>query len=116
NRWDLSGATVIVDYAHNPHGLAAIGDVMASVTARRRGIVIGQAGDRDDDAIREFARAAWAMAPDRVFIKEMESFLRGRERGVVPALIAAELHAAGASPDSLVRCESELEAVRAALV
>jgi cyanophycin synthetase len=115
NRWDLGGIAVIVDYAHNPHGLAAISEVTGGIPARRRGLVIGQAGDRDDAAIREFARTAWSTTPDRVFIKEMESYLRGRDRGVVPALIEAELRSAGAAPESLERHPSEMDAVRAAL-
>jgi UDP-N-acetylmuramyl tripeptide synthase len=115
NRWDLGGVHVIVDYAHNPHGLAAVGEVTAAIPARRRGLVIGQAGDRDDDVIREFARTAWKTSPDRVFIKEMETYLRGRDRGVVPALIEAELKRVGAAPACLERHASEMDAVRAAL-
>jgi UDP-N-acetylmuramyl tripeptide synthase len=116
NRWQLGGVTVIVDYAHNPHGLEALAQLVAGIRARRRALVIGQAGDRDDESIRALARTAWTMRPDRVFIKEMASFLRGRERGVVTGLIEDELRRRGASADSLVRCDSELEAVRAALV
>ena len=115
NVWRFGGVTAIVDFAHNPHGLEALAHMAAALPAQRRAIVIGQAGDRDDDAIREFARAAWAMAPDRVFIKEMEIYLRGRETGVVPAMIEAELRRVGAPGDALARCPSELEAVRAAL-
>lgn len=115
NRWDLGGVAVIVDYAHNPHGLAAVALVAAGIPAKRRGLVIGQAGDRDDEAIREFARTAWSTTPNRVFIKEMESYLRGRDRGVVPALIEAELRRVGATPESLETHGSEMEAVRAAL-
>jgi cyanophycin synthetase len=115
NVWSLGGITVVVDFAHNPHGLAALAQMAAALPAQRRAIVIGQAGDRDDEAIGEFARAAWAMSPARVFIKEMEVFLRGRERGAVPAVIEAELRRCGASADMLVRADSELEAVRAAL-
>jgi UDP-N-acetylmuramyl tripeptide synthase len=115
NVWRLGGVTAVVDFAHNPHGLAALGTMAAAMPARRRGVVIGQAGDRDDESIREFARAAWAIHPERFFIKEMEPYLRGRDRGVVPALIDAELRRLGAAPESLTRYQTELEAVRAAL-
>jgi UDP-N-acetylmuramyl tripeptide synthase len=47
--WRLGGITAIVDFAHNPHGLAALTGMVAAMDARRRAIVIGQAGDRDDD-------------------------------------------------------------------
>lgn len=115
NVWRLGGVTAIVDFAHNPHGLAALAEMTAALPAERRGIVLGQAGDRDDDSIRELARAAWAMRPEHVFIKEMESYLRGREPGVVPALIESELLRAGADGAAVSRWASELEAVRASL-
>jgi cyanophycin synthetase len=114
NVWRLGGVTAIVDFAHNPHGLEALAHMAAHLPARRRGIVIGQAGDRDDASIREFARAAWSAHPDRVFIKEMDVYLRGRERGVVPAMIDAELRLSGAPAGAIVHFGTELEAVRAA--
>ena len=115
NTWRFGGLTAIVDFAHNPHGLAALAAMAASFPAKRRGLVVGQAGDRDDASIREFARTSWAMHPDRVFVKEMEIYLRGRERGVVPELILAELRVIGAREDQLERHPAELAAVRAAL-
>jgi UDP-N-acetylmuramyl tripeptide synthase len=116
NVWDLAGVTVIVDFAHNPHGLTALAEMARAMPARRRAIVVGQAGDRDDESIREFARAAATLRPDRVFIKEMEHYLRGREPGVVPAMIEREMLRMGARAESLVLCESEMGAVRAALL
>jgi len=115
NRWTIDGVEVIVDFAHNPHGLAALVATSRALPAQRRAIVIGQAGDRDDASIAEFARAAWTLDPDHVFLKEMESYLRGRERGVIPELIAAELRRSGARDESVSRHDSELDAVRAAL-
>jgi cyanophycin synthetase len=115
NVWNFDGVTAIVDFAHNPHGLLALAELSASLAAERRALVIGQAGDREDEAIRELARAGWAARPDRVFIKEMESHLRGRDRGAVPELIESELRRLGARREALSRHDSELEAVRAAL-
>lgn len=115
NLWRLGGVTVVVDFAHNPHGIEALAAMAAALPARRRGLVVGQAGDRDDGAIREFAEAAWRMRPDRVFVKEMEIYLRGRERGVVPALIERTLREAGAPAGAIEHHDSELEAVRRAL-
>lgn len=115
NVWNLGGVTAIVDFAHNPHGLEALAQTAGAMPAHRRAVVIGQAGDRDDDAIRAFAAAAWAMKPDRVFIKEMDSYRRGREPGEVPALLAAGLLGAGAASDALEHAGNEIEAVRAAM-
>lgn len=115
NVWRFGATTAIVDFAHNPHGLEALAAMAAALPATRRALVIGQAGDRDDEAIRAFARAAWALRPDRVFVKEMEIYLRGRSLGVVPAMIDAELRACGAAAEQLEHHGSELAAVRAAL-
>jgi len=115
NRWQIGGLTAIVDFAHNPHGLEALAQMAAAIPATRRGIVIGQAGDRSDDDIRAFARAAWAMRPQHAFIKEMDSYRRGREPGVIPALLAAEFIACGATSAQLSQHATELAAVREAL-
>ena len=78
-------------------------------------MVIGQAGDRDDAAIREMARAALALRPDRVLAKEMDAYLRGRAPREVPGIIADELRRAGL-PDAAVAISSgELPAVEEAL-
>jgi hypothetical protein len=76
---------------------------------------MGQAGDRDDGAIRDFARSAWRFHPDRIVLKEMEKYLRGRAYGEVTALLEAEFLRLGASPEAIGRAESEFEAVVAAL-
>jgi len=115
NVWNVGGAKFILDFAHNPHGVGALARMMAALPAERRAIVMGQAGDRDDASIRELAGSAWTMRPDRVFIKELEEYLRGRERGVVPAILEEEFRALGAREGVVSRHENELDGVRAAL-
>ena len=115
NLLDLGGVRVLLDYAHNPHGMRALAALARSLPATRRLLLIGQAGDRDDGAIRELVRAAWAIAPDRIVIKEMTAHLRGREPGAIPAVIEDELRRAGAQPGTIEHAASEVEGVRAAL-
>jgi cyanophycin synthetase len=115
NLFQLDGVNVLVDFAHNPHGMAALVEVADSLPAQRRLIVLGQAGDRDDESIRGLARAAWEAEPDLVVIKEMSKYLRGRDEGVVPALIESELREIGAPAEAVLRAESEIEAVRTVL-
>jgi UDP-N-acetylmuramyl tripeptide synthase len=114
----VGDVTAVVDYAHNPAGLTALLGAAAALPARRRLLVLGQAGDRDDDAIADLARAAWAHGSvDRVQLKEVESMLRGRAPGDVPARLRTALDAAGAPPEVVaggVAC-TEVEATRAAL-
>ena len=115
NLYEHDGIRVVVDYAHNPHGIAALAAALERVSSTRRLVVIGQAGDRDDAAIREMARAALALRPDRVVAKEMDAYLRGRERGVVPGIIADELQRAGLPEAAVAVSPGELPAVEDAL-
>jgi len=111
----LAGVTVIIDYAHNPHGMAALAATVAAIPARRRLVLIGQAGDRSDEAIRALARSALALRPDRIVLKEMERYLRGREPGEIPAIMADELRKHGVPGEAVTMPGTELAAVRDAL-
>jgi UDP-N-acetylmuramyl tripeptide synthase len=112
---ELGGVHLFLDYVHNPHGMAALGAALASYPARRRLVLLGQAGDRDDTAIRELARAALALRPDRVVLKEMEAYLRGRAPGEITRLMTASLMEAGYPREAITAAPTELDAVRAAL-
>lgn len=114
NLFSLGGVTAIVDFAHNPHGMDALARLVRQMPARRRLVVIGQAGDRDDDSIRALTRSVVAMSPDRIIVKELIRYLRGRAPGEVQRVIRSELEAAGTKAD-VVEIEGELEAVRDAL-
>ena len=117
-RFDHRGATVLLDYAHNPAGLAQLLTVARSLlapaspvqAAARLGLLLGQAGNRDDLAIAELARTAAQTPPDRVLIKELPLMLRGRAAGSVSSLIEQTLLSAGLPPESLARVEDEATA------
>lgn len=115
NLFKRYGVRILVDYAHNPHGIAALLDIAQALPAERRLILLGQAGDRSDEAIRDLARAAWELRPDQVIVKELPELLRGRPAGVVPVLLADELQRLGMAPTRIGRAASEIEAVRQAL-
>jgi UDP-N-acetylmuramyl tripeptide synthase len=111
---EIAGVRVLLDFAHNPHGVSAIANLVASIPAARRLVLLGQAGDRTDAEIRALAAAVWSMRPDRIVIKEMDSYLRGREPGEIPALFRAELAQQGVPADAITVADSETEAVRSA--
>ena len=115
NLLTIGGIRVLVDFAHNPHGMEALVAFARALPASRRLVVIGQAGDRDDGALRAMAKAAWGLAPDLVVVKEMTSFLRGRAPGEIPRILEDELRRQGASPEQIVHAPSEVEAVTRAL-
>lgn len=115
NLLEIGGARVLLDYAHNPAGVTALVRFAASLPAERRMVLLGQAGDRDDESIREMARAAWPFRPDAVIVKELPEMLRGRPAGEIPALLADEAVRLGVSPDAVIRAEDDPDAVRKAL-
>ena len=113
--FDLGGVRVFLDFAHNPHGMLAVSAMVRQMPAERRLVVLGQAGDRSDDDIRDLVRAAITFEPDRVIIKEMRTYLRGRPEGEVADIIAGELAQLGVAAERVVRVEDELAALREAL-
>jgi UDP-N-acetylmuramyl tripeptide synthase len=115
NVLELGGTRILLDYAHNPHGMAALVGVAQTFPARRRLVMVGQAGDRNDEAIRDLARAAWTLQPDRVVVNEMDQYLRGRALGEVPALLADEFSRLGAPDAAISRVGPEIDGVREAL-
>ncbi len=112
---ELGDITVLVDFAHNEHGISALVAALKQIPARRRLYLLGHAGDRRDEDIRDVVRAVCADRPDRVIVKEMREVLRGRAAGEVPQLILEELRSLGVPPKRIGRADSELEAVRQAL-
>ena len=88
--------------------------LVATIPAARRLVLLGQAGDRTDAEIRALAAAVWAMRPDRIVIKEMESYLRGREPGEIPALLGPSWPGSARRPDAIAVEDSETAAVRSA--
>ncbi len=111
-RWPYRGAMVLVDYAHNPDGLAQLLGVARALQPRRLLLLLGQAGNRDDAAIADLVRTAASFAPDRVVVKELALMLRGRTPGEVPALIERELRAAGLAPEQVATEPDEEAAAR----
>ena len=88
----VRGVQVFLDFAHNPDGIRSLHGLLTSLRGQQRLLLgIGVAGDRSDDTIRDVARAAHELAPDRVLVRDLEHYLRGREPGEVPALLRAEL-------------------------
>jgi UDP-N-acetylmuramyl tripeptide synthase len=113
-RWNIHGATVLVDYAHNPAGLEALLTVAQAIPhTGRLGLLLGQAGNRDDGAIKDLARTAARYLPARVLLKDIQGYMRGRQAGEVPALLQYELLASGLAAHQIDTVLSEAAAARA---
>lgn len=114
-RWSVGGVEVLVDYAHNPDGLRGLLEVATRLGGARLGLVLGQAGNREDAEIRELAAVAAQFAPDRIVLKDIGGMLRGRDAGAVPAILREALLAHGIDGGRVVLQLDEFEAVRTAI-
>jgi cyanophycin synthetase len=131
NLFDLDGIRVVVDYAHNPHGLEMLGDFVERMTSARatpgppgapswsahlRMAVIATPGDRRDDDIRELGRVA-ARYFDDVIVRE-DVNPRGRKPGATAALVlegVLEAMRSGARAGNVEVILDEMDATRRAL-
>jgi cyanophycin synthetase len=81
---------VLLDYAHNPHGMTAMARMIREMNVQGRRIgVISAPGDRRDEDIRELARAA-APAFDLILLREDDN-RRGRPPGEVGEILREAL-------------------------
>ncbi len=115
NLFTIDDFQVLVDFAHNPHGLAALFNIAQALPANRRSLCFAQAGDRTDTQIRELARGVWAIGLDRIIISELPKYYRGREYAEIYNLLRNELLVLGVTPDQIEHQDSEIEALYSAL-
>jgi cyanophycin synthetase len=116
-RFEAAGVQVLIDYAHNPDGLRGFLNVAAHLRGGggRLGLMLGHAGNRQDEDIEQLAQVAVEFLPDLVVVKEDEEHLRGRAPGEIPRIIRAELKRRGLPDSAVLMANSEVEAARYAL-
>ena len=101
-RWNIGGVQVLLDYAHNPEGLAGLLDVAGALRGDGRlGLILGHAGNRLDDDFRALAQVAARHRPDRVVLKDIAGYERGRSSGEIAAMMRQTLQADGLAPDAI---------------
>lgn len=76
NEFNFGEFTVMVDYAHNPHGLNAVGEFVKELSHSKKVGVITGIGDRRDQDIENLAEEA-AKIFDEIIIR-LDEDLRGR--------------------------------------
>jgi len=115
-RWRLDGVDVVVDYAHNPDGLRGLLQAVgAGAGEGRLAVVVGHAGNREDEDLRAVAATAAAFAPALVVLKSADGYLRGRTREDIPAIMREELLRLGMDPRDVAVELEEVQAARRAL-
>jgi cyanophycin synthetase len=110
NVFDGHGFRVILDYAHNPAGLQALGDLILKMRPRHRRIIgmINIPGDRRDDDMREMGALATRYFDEIIFREDPAR--RGRKPGEITGLLAEGALAAGYPEERISRILDEDEA------
>lgn len=113
NHYLIKGVNVVLDYGHNKDGYHAVAGAVARVAKGNKIGVIGLAGDREDQMVRDTGKVA-ATYFNRIILKE-DKDLRGREAGEISRLL---LEGITSGPNSSVFTEyvpDEAEALEKAL-
>jgi cyanophycin synthetase len=106
NMFDFDEFKVMLDYAHNPHGLRALGKFIRSFDVTRKiGVITGVGDRRDEDIIAVGEEAAKIF--DEVIIR-MDEDLRGRtEEEMIELLRKGVLNVDKNKPIAYTRTECE---------
>ncbi len=115
NRFAIGGGTVLIDYAHNAHGLRALAALAAHWPARRRLIMFGSAGDRSNADLDAMCDVLATFDADRYVLVDIPGYLRGRAEGEVPSYLAEALQRRGVRGDALVHLAAPVDGARHAL-
>lgn len=86
NTYDIEGVKVIFDYAHNVNGLEALAEYVSCLSAENTILLYTGLGDRLDESIRKNGETA-AERFDKIVFSEKEDQLRGRDNGMIQALL-----------------------------
>jgi UDP-N-acetylmuramyl tripeptide synthase len=114
----VGGVTLFIDFAHNPDG---VGSALGVAATLKRGpdskllVISGSAGDRSDEEIRAIAKCVHDAGASTVVLRDMDAYLRGREKGVVPALFRTALTELGLPDAAILTASSEVDGLEKAL-
>lgn len=115
NIHDANGMRCILDYAHNPAGLQALGQVIDRMRERYNRVIgmVSIPGDRRDCDIVEMGQLAGKLFDEIVFREAPDG--RGRPRGETNGLMSEGAMQAGMRPDQVHRIVDEMDAVNMVL-
>ncbi len=112
NLFECNDFKVLVDYAHNPHGMLAMKDYLSHIEAKRKIGIIAGIGDRRDEDTIKLAQIAAGMF-DHIIVRQEHS-LRGKTVEEINALVVKGIESAG-RPVSYDLIADESEAIAFAL-
>jgi len=115
NWFEKDGVRILVDFAHNEHGMLALAEMVSRIPAKHRVLLIGQAGDRSDKDIADMVRAACGIRPDAILACALPGYERGRPQSEVQAVIRKAATESGVRPENIVDHDNPVDAAASAL-
>lgn len=116
NCYRIGAVSLVLDFAHNPHGVGAVLDfVQRAHPVGRKIAIVGQAGDRDDEALGELAKALIDGGVYSVVLRPVHGYLRGRGEYEVPEFLASCLKQLGLPQSRIAIAPSETAGLDMAL-
>ncbi|NUN12763.1 MAG: hypothetical protein HUU55_03925 [Myxococcales bacterium] len=108
NCYRVGDVSLILDFAHNPHGVAAVLDfVQRAHPLGRKIAIVGQAGDRDEEALTELAKSLVDGGIHSVILRPVHGYLRGRGEYEIPEFLANCLKQLGMPQSRIAIAPSE---------
>jgi UDP-N-acetylmuramyl tripeptide synthase len=107
NVMHLNGATILIDFAHNPDGVRQVAALVADWPSHARTLLVGQAGDRTDALMHALVEASLAFRADRVVLKDTDHYLRGRQKHEIPKVLLRYYLQEGVAPSAIVTTDDE---------
>ncbi len=115
---EKGGVRILLDFGHNPDGVRAVMTLVTELRASAKGrlvVCLGVAGDRKDRELDEIARVLASAKPDRLVLRDLPHYLRGRAPGEVPDVLRRAFVARGIVDDAITIAASEVDSLRVAL-
>ena len=110
NLYQVDDKFVLLDFAHNPGGLQMMAEFAKRFQSGDRYFLMGQAGDRSPQLIRELAEAAVAIGLAGVVVKNLPGHAYERDPDEVAQKQVEALIRAGQSPETIEHIADEIEA------
>jgi UDP-N-acetylmuramyl pentapeptide synthase len=115
NLFEKNGIRILLDFAHNEHGVQAVANTVNAFHAKRNIVLMGQAGDREDKDIGALVRAASILHPALLLACNLPGYERGREVDEVAKLISTFALEYSIPSEAVKRFDSPLLGVKYAL-
>ena len=115
NLFEKNGIRILLDFAHNEHGVKAVAATVNAFDADRNVVLMGQAGDREDKDIADLVAAVSELSPGRLLVCGLPGYERGRSPMETAQLIAALAKEKGIDEDATSLFANPIEGVQNAL-